>query len=521
MMPAAHSEPVTMRRHRVPLSLAFLALSLSAPTAAAQSSPTVLESYQRARTLIELAVAAHGGVDALRAARKARVRISGWDYHPTQGRRIAPPFDSTVRLIDAMIDLDRSRIVYEQTRGWPGGFHYTNRFVTKGDTTYNISTRNHNYSIVTASPASQQYGNLFAFPQWLLLSAHETTSPAVRRYLGRMRLGGNGAEVEAIHYSLQPQGNVVIGLDPTTHRLRAVMSVAPDVFTGDTEVTTEYLDWKPLDGMLLPTWSEQRRGGHVVSRQRFMSAQANYQIPDSLLAPPAHFTLSPPNPQAMPVQELAAGVWLVGTGSKSLVVAFNDHLVVVDAPAGGSADVIRRAAEFAPGKPIRYVVPTHHHDDHFAGVRVHAANGATVVTTPGTTDYLRRIMTAPMSSAIPASSQVPPRTDYRVETVSGGRRVFSDGSRTLEVHQMASPHADEMLVAWLPAEGILFQADLIEAPAVGVALRGANAEATAHLARVIREKGWSVRTFTGAHATLRSPAEFASLVSLPIIPPGQ
>jgi hypothetical protein len=78
-----------------------------------------------------------------------------------------------------------------------------------------------------------------------------------------------------------------------------------------------------------------------------------------------------------------------------------------------------------------------------------------------------------------------------------------------------------MLVAWLPAEGILFQADLIEAPRDGVALRGANAETTTHLARVIREKGWQVKTFTGAHATLRAPDEFEALVRLPIIPPGQ
>jgi glyoxylase-like metal-dependent hydrolase (beta-lactamase superfamily II) len=257
-----------------------------------------------------------------------------------------------------------------------------------------------------------------------------------------------------------------------------------------------------------------------VSRQSFVSAQAGFQIPDSLLRPPATFTLAPPNPPAQTAQELAPGVWLAGTGSKSLVVAFNDHLVVVDAPVGGSADVITRAATLAPGKPIRYIVPTHHHDDHFSGVRHHARNGATIVTTAGNIDYLRRLMTAPMSSVMSPRNQVPPNSDYKVETIAGGKRVFSDGTRTLEIHQIRSPHAEEMLVAWLPAEGILFQADLIEAPQAGVALRGANADATTHLASVIREKGWDVRTFTGAHATLRSPAEFASLVRLPIIPPG-
>jgi hypothetical protein len=129
-------------------------------------------------------------------------------------------------------------------------------------------------------------------------------------------------------------------------------------------------------------------------------------------------------------------------------------------------------------------------------------------------------MTAPMSTVMQARNQVPPKSDYKVETITGGKRVFMASSRTLEIHQIASPHAEEMLVAWLPSEGILFQADLIEAPPTGIALRGANAETTTHLADVIRDKGWDVRTFAGAHGTLRSPTEFASLVKLPIIPPG-
>jgi glyoxylase-like metal-dependent hydrolase (beta-lactamase superfamily II) len=311
----------------------------------------------------------------------------------------------------------------------------------------------------------------------------------------------------------------VIGLDPETHRLRATMSVGTDVFTGDTEVYTEYLDWRMLGGVLLPSRAVFHRGGEVAQYLNFTSATPNYRIPDSLLAPPADFAVAPPNPPAEPVRELAPGVWLAGGGSKSLVVAFSDHLVVVDAPSGSSAEVIAATPAFAPGKPIRYVVPTHHHDDHFLGVRYHAAAGATIVTTAGNSEYLRRIMAAPMSSLMLARNQVPPTTSYRSEMIDGDSRVFTDGSRRLEIYRIASPHAEDMLIAWLPAEGILFQADLIEAPQAGVALRGANAETTLHLAEVIRDRGWKVRVFAGAHATLRDPSVFEELVRLPIIPP--
>ena len=118
-----------------------------------------------------------------------------------------------------------------------------------------------------------------------------------------------------------------------------------------------------------------------------------------------------------------------------------------------------------------------------------------------------------------ARNQVPATSNYRVETIADGKRVFTDGTRSLEIHQIASPHAQEMLVAWMPAEGLLFQADLVEAPTSGVALPGANAATTMHLARVIRERSWNVRVFAGAHASLQSPQVFAEIIGMPIIPP--
>jgi glyoxylase-like metal-dependent hydrolase (beta-lactamase superfamily II) len=501
----------------------FTAFAFTSTSLAAQETPTVLDQYQRARKLIDAAVAAHGGIDKLRAIRNAHVSIIGWDYHPTQSRRVSAPFDSTPRNNDVMLQLDapNGRLVNTQTRGWPGGFRYVNRFVTRGDSTFNVQPRNGTYAILNgAVRADLQFGNLFYIPSYYLLAAHENTNPGARRYLGRMKLDGTSTEVEAIHYTIPPSGNVIIGLDPRTNQLRAVLSVGTDVFTGDTEVHTEFLDWRMVGDLMLPERAVRRRAGHVVARERFVAAHTNWQIPDSLLSPPSGFSLLPPNPPAQPVSELASGVWLVGAGSKTLLVAFNDHLVAVDAPASGSADAIRRAGELAPGKPIRYVVPTHHHDDHFIGVRYHAANGATIVTTPGNTDYLRRMMTAPTSSLMQAANQAPPRSEYKAEMVSGESRVFSDGTRTLEMHRIASPHADDMLVAWLPAEGILFTADLIEAPPSGVPQRGANAEATMHLAELIRAKGWNVRVYAGAHASLRSPADFEALVKSPIIAPG-
>jgi glyoxylase-like metal-dependent hydrolase (beta-lactamase superfamily II) len=57
-------------------------------------------------------------------------------------------------------------------------------------------------------------------------------------------------------------------------------------------------------------------------------------------------------------------------------------LIVIEGPQGDerSAAVIAEVKKTVPGKPIRYLVNTHHHFDHSSGVRGFAAEGATIVT---------------------------------------------------------------------------------------------------------------------------------------------
>lgn len=478
----------------------------------------MLASYARAKAIVDAAVAAHGGADALRLARHIRVTLEGNDFHRNQSRRVAAPYDSTPRRHDLMIDLARAQVISLDTRGYPGGFSYNTGFITDGTRGFALNRRQQTYTTAQYPPAGEQFGQLFNLPQWLVLVAHEVAAPGSRRYLGPIRLS-SGAVVDAVNVALPGGGMVTLGFDPATHRLHATTSVGPDIFTGDTQVDTEYLDYRMLNGVLLPTRRVTWRGGEIINDVTYTSATVGYAIPDSLRSPPSGFTPAAPAPVADPVRELAPGVWGIRSGNAwSLVVSFTDHLMVVDAAPSAPADVIARAATLAPDKPIRYVVPTHHHDDHFGGVRRYAAAGATTVTTRGNLDYFRRIVRAPSTSL---QADAPPATpDGRVEAIDGKRRIFTDGTRTVEIHDIGpSPHADEMLVAWLPAEGILFQGDLIEVPQSGLAARGTNAATTVHLAEFIRRQGWSVRMIAGAHAFLASPAELAKIVQQPILPP--
>ncbi len=75
---------------------------------------------------------------------------------------------------------------------------------------------------------------------------------------------------------------------------------------------------------------------------------------------------------------------VVGGGANNLVVAMKDGLVVFDAPISDvqSRWVIDAAKAKYPGKPIKYLVLTHHHMDHTGGMRAYVAEGATVIVPP-------------------------------------------------------------------------------------------------------------------------------------------
>jgi glyoxylase-like metal-dependent hydrolase (beta-lactamase superfamily II) len=208
--------------------------------------------------------------------------------------------------------------------------------------------------------------------------------------------------------------------------------------------------------------------------------------------------LPPPSAPGDPVRQLAENVWMVrGGGYWSLVVGYADHVLVVEAPGGGTGEVLSKIRELAPGKPVRYVIPTHHHDDHAGGMRDYIAEGATIVTTAGNRSYFERMARARPTIRLDALARAP--RPPRFEILADRRRVFSGGGPTVEIRDIGpSPHADEMLIAWLPDQGILFQGDLLNLAAGIVYPNTANAT-TAHFAQWLDRTGLEVKILAGVH----------------------
>lgn len=482
--------------------LVVLAILLTAQLGSSQ--PTSLpDSYRRAKTLLDAAVEAHGGREGLTRATRLSARMEGRDHWRNQSRAVSAPYDTEPWLAELILDTPARRLVWTVSSRFPGGFFNASRVVIDGASGFNANLRQGTHFTVANRALETQRPNLFRLPHLVLLAVLD--NPGELRWLGPMTTR-SGRPVEAIVAPTTP-GSLTLGFDPATKELRAILGMTTDPLLGDTGTEVTFTDYRRVGGILIPGRRTASTGGEVTQEVEYREVGFEPVFADSLLQPPAQsVTLGTP-PAAVPVRELAPGVWAVDPGGYvSLVVAFDQFVLATEAP-GQSAAIIERIKTLAPGKPIQWVVPSHHHDDHAGGAREYVAEGATILTTPGNVGYFRQMAAA--SRTIRPDRQSRVRAPAKIETVTGGRRTISDGTRIVEVHDIGpSPHANEMLVIWLPAEGILYQGDLLNLPPTGEVPRNAANATSAHFAQQVAAKGWTVKMLLGAHM---QPGDFGLL----------
>jgi glyoxylase-like metal-dependent hydrolase (beta-lactamase superfamily II) len=208
---------------------------------------------------------------------------------------------------------------------------------------------------------------------------------------------------------------------------------------------------------MVPTEIEQQRGGGGVFGVHVVDAMPNPTNLAALMVPPetggGGFGGGGDAPPTDLVEELADGVWLVTGGYVSLVAEFEDHLLVFESgQSEARGEQIVAEVKALSDKPIRYIVNSHPHSDHTAGLVPFIREGATLVTHENNVDFLNMALSSPRTLLGEEPLQV------QVEGVEGVE-VYEDSMMRVELHSVPNKHSDGMLVAVLPEQGILFQAD--------------------------------------------------------------
>jgi glyoxylase-like metal-dependent hydrolase (beta-lactamase superfamily II) len=253
---------------------------------------------------------------------------------------------------------------------------------------------------------------------------------------------------------------LLIGADNLVERIE---SRRPHAVSGDTDVVTTFLDYKDFNGVKFPTRIRQSQGGFDVLDVAVREVQAN--VPADITVPDAARNFS----ERVVAEKAADGVWYLAGGSHhSVLIEMADHLVLVESPLydGRAAVVFAEARRLVPGKPIRFVVNSHHHFDHAGGLRAAAAEGATLITSALAKPSFERVLANPnrVSPDLLAKSG-------RNATIIGvrGKHDLSDTTRRVEIHEMdASIHAQGFLMVYLPNERLLVEADAYTPQAAGM-----------------------------------------------------
>ena len=334
--------------------------------------------------------------------------------------------------------------------------------------TETVATRETRYELFCHSNAVSNYGpaktdgpwfyrmdTTYPDPNWHLARALEQFSSL--HWEGETVFAGQREDV--ISYSDEFKNNHRLFLNSATHLLREVSNEA--------QLTRFQEGFMPRI-----VFENYRRKGPYWSPTKVTIVQASWTIITSDLqsierdfdgalsvadfAPPAGAFVFDQKGFDFHISKVAPSAYFVGNASgdyNSMFVVFTDYVLVVEAPSSDNAStkVMGAIHEIAPGKPIRYIVPTHFHEDHIGGLRAYLREGATVVTTPGNFRFMEMFMKK--LKATDAQIKLP-----AIEVIADKRR-FSDGIVTLDLLNVASPHVDEMIVAFIPSDGLVYVAD--------------------------------------------------------------
>lgn len=223
---------------------------------------------------------------------------------------------------------------------------------------------------------------------------------------------------------------------------------------GDMPVVTTYSAYKEFSGVQFPTRMVTTLNGHpgleVTVSEIKLNGPADISPPKGLK----------PRPARVKVTKVADGIWyLTGGSHHSVAIEASDHVTVFEGPLSDKrgAAVIEATRKAIPGKPIRYVINSHHHFDHSGGLRPFAAEGIRIVTHSTNKPFYEKAYANPSTLKPDLLTKSGKKTQF---VTVGDKRVMSEGGRRIELYSLkGNVHCESNLIAYLPKEKILIVAD--------------------------------------------------------------
>jgi glyoxylase-like metal-dependent hydrolase (beta-lactamase superfamily II) len=366
---------------------------------------------------------------------------------------------------------------------------------------------------------------------WLLVKAMDESGKV--KAAGNQKLGSQSLPA----VSFDDAGTTfMILFDRKTHLPAAIRTRDDDNIHGDSNYDLVLADWKAVGGAQIAESLSYRVNDVEVAKLNYREVSANPAISADMFTVPAGLKTKAPATSNIPYQwvmrrlfltrftdsdgilypeggslklvELAPNIQHVEGGTaNNLIIAFKDHLVIFDAPYGElqSRWTIDAAKAKYPGKPIRYLILTHHHMDHTGGMRTYVAEGAKVIVPAGDKAYFEKDVKSP-HTIVPDDLQKRPHGAEIIEVKD--QMTLKDDTAEIRLYNIANPHVQGFLLGHVVTGNILYITDLISP-------RGPidRSEATVAVGEVLRKYGINGALIAGGHGTTAKQNDIAKTLA--------
>jgi metallo-beta-lactamase superfamily protein len=476
---------------------------------------------QQGIDLVKQAVAAQGGADALRNLKTVGITARGQHWEP--GQSYAPGGESRF-LGDSDITITwdlangAARSAWDRSMKYPAVETIKYTEVVRPDVG-SVTTDKGTQPMSGIRVATSVRELERASPRLLLRALDAPQSVAA---LPDQRLGENPYPA----VSIKEQGTTFTVLfDRVTHLPVAVRTRDDDHVYGDSNYDMVMDDWRDVGGVKVAHALSYQINGLQVQKLAYERVTANPTVAtDQLNVADQYKIASASSPSDVPHQwvlrrlflgrftdsdkvvvpangalklaELAPNVQqVVGGTANNLIVAMNDGLVIFDAPCCETQSrwVIDAAKAKYPGKPIKYLVLTHHHMDHTGGSRAYVAEGATVIVPDTAQAYFARHLAA--DRTVVADAQQKQAKPLQVTAVSD-KLTLKDDSVEIRLHKIANPHVDGMVIGHVVGPNIVWVTDIWSPGRDSPRTPGVVA-----LHEAVKKLGITGATFAGGHGS--------------------
>ena len=279
-------------------------------------------------------------------------------------------------------------------------------------------------------------------------------------------------------------------IDPDTGRIEKLSTMEWDVVYGDIEIEVKFDNWQVFNGIAYPMMLRMSQGGAPRWEIRRSSVEVNPDYLEETFQAPSGlsyihdqeaakrgweisqtmrmFTLSGAYRPKLNVIEIDAGVHYLSAlpidGIYTMVIEQDNGVVVVEPGMNDlkGEEIIKWIKTNIPNKPLTHLVVTHHHNDHGAGIRPYIAEGAALVVHETAEEFYRAQINRPKSSVVVDALDRTIRTGMEViigVSPSAGYTI-NDSKRPVTVYPVFNGHSEDMAVAFLAKQNMLYAGDL-------------------------------------------------------------